>query len=166
MKIIRELVLGIKGYLIWCHLTRPYHIKTDNFFLVYPGEEYLVPYIKKYMYSYMYEKKAIKAVFFITDRKAAASLRDHFAKNPNIDIKVISCKEAKLLMKAYWYRAVCDKFMVISLKRMYERNLDRIIDQNGITDEDIFAAGLFTLKLKKEGIRCEKRADWSFRVRT
>lgn len=166
MKIIKEMVFGMKGHMVWQQLTKPYNVKTDNFFLVYPGEEDLTVYIKKYLYSYMYEKKAIKAVFFVTEKEAASMLMDNFAGNSNIDVKMISCKEAWLLLKAYWYRVTCDKLMIISLKNMYARKLNFLIDKNGITEEEIFAGGLFTLQLKKEGIRCEKRIDWSFRVRT
>lgn len=166
MKQMREIIYAIWGSRIWQRMTKPYDIRTDNFFLIYPGEEHLITYMKKYMYSYMYEKKAVKAVCLTVHKKAADSLLSHFKGNSNIEVVLISPIEAKMLLAAYRFHAVSDKFMVVSLKKMYERNLDLLIGQKQITEEDVFVAGLFTLKLKKEGIRCEKRTDWSFRVRT
>lgn len=78
MKQMREITFGIQGSRIWRRITKPYQVQTDNFFLIYPGEEHLITYIKKYLYSYMYEKQAVKAIFLTVHKKAAASLAHYF----------------------------------------------------------------------------------------
>lgn len=163
---IENIIGGLRGYSIWKKITREYDLARDNFFFVYPGEEHLIKYSNKYLYSYMYEFKAVRCIFITVVPEIEREIFECFKDNPNIDVKVVTNKEAKYLLMAYWFKVLGDKILIISLKNLYGRRLENLIGINDITEEELMVAALLNLKVKKIGGKLENRTKWSFRVRT
>lgn len=162
---LKKMVEGLRGYNLWKKITKEYDLNRDNFFFIYPGEEHLVQYVNKYLYSYMYEYKAVRCIFITLDQTSKEIILNFFKGNSNIDVIVITEKEANRLLMAYWFQALGDKVMVISLKNLYGRKLGNLVGINDIAEEELMIAALFNLKAKKVGKECEDKIKWTFRVR-
>jgi len=161
LDIIKKMINAIIGCVIWKKKVKEYNVEEDNFFIIYPGEECLCNLICKYLYTYMIEKRSVRCVIFTADIDALKKLKDYFSNNINVCIEPITVVQITKIIDAYWYGELCDHLMILSTRKLYGRNLGTIDGIKNITEEDIFAAGLFNLKLKKRKFGPLIKKEWA-----
>lgn len=161
----RVFFYAIKGLALWKRITKKFNPLSSKYQVIYilKNELFLIEYVKKYLYTYMHEKNVEQVLFLCSDKKILQELNDYYNGNENIQVQLLTGDEEKNLLLLYRFGQFSERFMLLSLDT-YGRKLLNVIGKNGITEEDIFAGGIFTLKLREQGYFSQTREDWSFEI--
>lgn len=148
LEILKKMTSALKGIKTWKKISKPYPLPRTIFILIYPSEEHLIVYLKKWLYTFMQEKKVSQIVVLSTNHEVLIDVDFYFKDNINIRSAFINENDFKALMCLYFYSSISDRLLVLSVKNLYGRDVSNLIGNNEITESDLVAGGLFTLNLK------------------
>lgn len=134
-----------KGIRFFEKITKCCDIDNTLVMLMYPHEENIDVYLKKYLFKFMDEKKVHRVILLTNDKNIRNDLSIYF-NNINISVLFITRKKTANLLNAYKYCAISDRFMILSIEKLYGRNLKNLKLKSHITEDDLFKYGIFTLK--------------------
>lgn len=155
---------ALKGWVYWKHIIKKFNPLSDDYQVMYlPAENgYLFDYLKKYLYSFMHQKNVRQVLILSEDEKLASLIKTYFSCNSNIEVFLLPKDKVSNILHLYRFGQFNPKFMYLSLN-MYGRRLKSIIEKKSISEEEIFAGGLFTLNLKQPGYPF-LRENWDFNI--
>lgn len=155
---------ALKGWIYWKRVLKKFNPINNDYQIMYLSNKnrMLSEYLKKYLYTFMHEKKVLQVLILCEDEQLLKDIQEFFSDNINIQLALLSEKESYNLMSLYRFGQFNPKFMYLSIDT-YGRRLNKIVGQKTISEEELFAGGLFTLKLKEPGY-FYWRDNWTFNL--
>lgn len=133
-----------KGWFLWSLLMKTHKEIQNTAVILMPSKNDAYNYYAMlYVNQYLNKIERENAVILTHDKRV---IRDAKNFSPNITSVIPwSRKKAKLLMKYASLYEFDNRLCIASLEEPYGRNGERLVDVKGITQEEIFAIGVYRL---------------------
>ena len=161
----KRMLNAIHGTIFWKNKLGKYGRYIDNFFLINTAREEEISAFYRYLNEYFNEYMPRRCIIISDSQIANDYFCERYQGNPNFEFVNVTSTEKDFIIDAYFYKALTDKLMIVSIDNLFDRNLDRLIEKKGVSVTDLVVGGLLNIELQKKTDKKHEREDWSFRHR-